>query len=135
MLINMHDTVKMVLSGFATSDALIAKNPDLVRRTMRAIDKSLSQVEGDAAKLTVIDSMAKHGLDRSAAEFSAHEFVPDMLASGSVPVAVQEAELKLRGDMLGVSPDKIPPASVVFDYSFILKAAAELKAEGWKPKS
>jgi NitT/TauT family transport system substrate-binding protein len=132
MLINMHDQVKMVLSGFATSDALIAKNPDLVRRTMRAIYKGLSQVK--ATQQAAVDSMVKHGLDKSAAEFSAHEFVPGMLASGSVPVALQEAELKLRGDMLGLPPNKVPPASVVFDYSFIHKAADELKAEGWKPK-
>jgi hypothetical protein len=30
--------------------------------------------------------------------------------------------------------DKIPPPEQVFDYSFILKAAEQLKAESWKPK-
>jgi NitT/TauT family transport system substrate-binding protein len=132
MLIDMHQEVKMVLSGFATSDALIAKKPDLVRRTTRAIYKGLSQVK--ATPQAAIDSMVKHGLDRSAAEFSAREFVPGMLASGAVPRDMQEAELKLRGDMLGLPPEKIPPASAVFDYSFILKAADELKAEGWTPQ-
>jgi ABC-type nitrate/sulfonate/bicarbonate transport system substrate-binding protein len=132
MLINMHDSVKMVLSGFATSDALIAKNRDLVRRTMRAIYKGVSAVK--AYPQVAVASMVKHGLTQSAAEFSAREFVPGMLASGTVPRALQEKELELRGDMLGVAKDKIPPASAVFDYSFIEKAAAELKAEGWAPK-
>ena len=76
----------------------------------------------------------KHGLDKSAAEFSAKEFVPGMLGSGSVPRELQVNELTLRGDMLGVPPNKIPAPEQVFDYSFIHKAAEELKAEGWKPK-
>jgi NitT/TauT family transport system substrate-binding protein len=132
MLIDMHKDVKMVLSGFATSDALIAKNPDLVRRTMRAIYKGTATVK--ASQQAAIDSMMKHGLDKGAAEFSAHEFVPGMLATGSVPRELQENELKLRGDMLGVPPNKIPAPELVFDYSFILKAGEELKAAGWKPK-
>jgi ABC-type nitrate/sulfonate/bicarbonate transport system substrate-binding protein len=132
MLIDMHQSVRMVLSGFATSDALIAKNPDLVLRTMRAIYKGVSTVK--AYPQVAIDSMVKHGLDKSAAEFSAMHFIPGMLATGTVPRDIQERELKLRGDMLSVPPDKIPPASAVFDYSFVEKAAQELKAEGWKPK-
>ena len=132
MLIDMHQSVKMVLSGFATSDALIAKNPELVRRTMRAIYKGLATVK--AHPQAAVDSMTKHGLDKGAAEFSAKEFVPGMLASGSVPRDLQAAELRLRADMLGLAPDKVPPPEQVFDYSFILKAAEELQTEGWKPK-
>jgi ABC-type nitrate/sulfonate/bicarbonate transport system substrate-binding protein len=122
----------MVLSGFATSDALIAKNPDLVRRTMRAIYKGVSTVK--ASPQAAVDSMVKHGLDKAAAEFSAHEFIPGMLASGSVPRELQENELRLRAEMLGVPQNKLPPPEQVFDYSFVLKAAQELKAEGWTPK-
>ncbi|HEX4194839.1 MAG TPA: ABC transporter substrate-binding protein [Stellaceae bacterium] len=132
MLINMHDSVKMVLSGFATSDALIAKNPDLIRRTMRAIYKGTATVK--AQPQAAVDAMMKHGLDKGAAEFSAREFVPGMLAAGSVPRELQVNELRLRGDMLGLAPDKVPPPEQVFDYSFILKAADELTAQGWKPK-
>jgi NitT/TauT family transport system substrate-binding protein len=132
MLIDMHESVKMVLSGFATSDALIAKNPDLVRRVMRALYKGVSTVKADPR--VAVDSMVRHGLDKGAAEFSAREFVPGMLASGSVPRDMQENELRLRAEMLGIAPDKVPPPEQVFDYSFVLKAAQELKAEGWKPK-
>jgi hypothetical protein len=99
---------------------------------MRAIYKGLATVK--ASQQAAVDAMVKHGLDKGAAEFSAKEFVPGMLASGSVPRELQENELKLRGDMLGLPPDKVPPPQQVFDYSFILKAAEELKAEGWKPK-
>jgi NitT/TauT family transport system substrate-binding protein len=132
MLIDMHKDVKMVLSGFATSDALIAKNPDLVRRTMRAIYKGLSTVK--ASQQEAVTSMVKHGLDKGAAEFSAREFVPGMLASGSVPHDLQTNELTLRAEMLGVAENKIPKPEQVFDYSFIHKAAEELKEAGWKPK-
>ncbi len=132
LLIDMHDEVRMVLSGFATSDALIAKNPDLVRRTMRAIFKGLSQVK--ATPEAAADSMAKHGLEKGAAEFSARSFVPRMLPAGTVPRDVQDNELHLRADMLGVPKDQIPPAAAVFDFHFIEQAAAELKQAGWKPE-
>jgi len=132
MLIDMHESVEMVLSGFATSDALIAKNPGLVQRTMRAIYKGVSTVK--ASPQAAIDSMTKHGLDKGAAEFSAKHFIPGMLANGNVPRDIQARELKLRGQMLGVAPDKIPAPEQVFDYRFIIKAAEQIKAEGWKPK-
>jgi ABC-type nitrate/sulfonate/bicarbonate transport system substrate-binding protein len=111
---------------------MIAKNPDLVRRTMRAIYKGLATVK--ARPQAAVDAMVKHGLDKGAAEFSAREFVPGMLASGSVPRDLQANELRLRGEMLGVAPEKIPAPEGVFDYSFILKAGEELKAEGWQPQ-
>jgi NitT/TauT family transport system substrate-binding protein len=133
MLIDMHAEVRMALSGFATSDALIASNPDLVRRTMRAIYKGISQVKATPAAAS--DSMIKHGLDKSAAEFSAGEFVPRMLATGVIPRDLQDNEIALRADMLSVAKDKIPTAKTVFDFSIVEKAAADVKAEGWKPKS
>ena len=130
MLIDMHAEVRMALSGFATSDALITRNPDLVRRTMRAIYKGISQVKAMPAAAT--ESMVKHGLDARAAEFSAKTFVPRMLPTGTMPRDLQDNEIALRADMLGVTREKIPPASGVFDFSFVEKAAVELKAEGWK---
>jgi NitT/TauT family transport system substrate-binding protein len=133
MLIDMHAEVRMALSGFATSDALIASKPDLVRRTMRAIYKGISQVK--ATPSAAADSMVKHGLDKSAADYSAKEFVPRMLATGTIPRDLQESELVLRADMLSVPKEKIPAPATVFDFSFVEKAAVELKKEGWKPKS
>ena len=99
---------------------------------MRAIYKGTSTVK--AHPQAAVDSMVKHGLDKGAAEFSAREFVPGMLAAGSVQRELQENELKLRGEMLSLPPNKVLPPEQVFDYSFILKAAEELKAEGWKSK-
>ncbi len=131
MLIDMHKEVRMVLSGFATSDALIAAKPDLVRRTMRAIFKGLSTVK--AMREAAVESMVKHGLERAAAEFSAATFVPGMSATGVVSHEQQQEELLLRGAMLGVAKEKILAPAQVFDFGFIEKAAAELKEQGWKP--
>ncbi len=131
MLIDMHEEVRMALSGFATSDALIAKNPDLVRRTMRAIYKGISQIK--ATPHVASESMMKHGHEKAAAEFSEREFVPRMLATGTIPRDLQENELVLRADMLSVPKDKIPAPSGVFDFSFVEQAAVAVKAEGWKP--
>lgn len=56
-----------------------------------------------------------------------------MSATGITSGADQALELKVRAKMLGVDPGKIPPASAIFDFSFVQKAAAELKGAGWKP--
>jgi hypothetical protein len=35
--------------------------------------------------------------------------------------------------MLGMPADKAPPITAVFDFSWLEKVNAELKASGWKP--
>jgi len=57
---------------------------------------------------------------------------PELTDTGTMPEEDQAFELKLRGELLGVPPKK---DADVFDFSFVKKAAAELKAENWKPKT
>jgi hypothetical protein len=53
---------------------------------------------------------------------------------GTVPVAVQRQEISLRGRLLGVAKDKLPPPEKVFDFSPMQEANKELDNQGWKPK-
>jgi hypothetical protein len=39
----------------------------------------------------------------------------------------------LRADMLSMAASQIPPITAVFDFSWLEKVNAELKAAGWKP--
>jgi ABC-type nitrate/sulfonate/bicarbonate transport system substrate-binding protein len=130
-LADFRHTVHMTFSGIATSDAMIAQHPDVVRRAMRAALKGIALAK--AARETTIDSIMKHGnKDRDSAGVDYDATAPELTDTGTMPEEDQAFELKLRGELLGVPPK---PIADVFDFSFVKKAAAELKAENWKPKT
>ena len=131
-LADFRDIVHMTFSGIATSDAMIAQHPDVVRRAMRAALKGIALTK--AARATTIDAIVKHGADRDSAGVDYDATAPELTDTGTMPEEDQAFELKLRGELLGVPPEKIAKTADVFDFSFVEKAAAELEAEHWKPK-
>ena len=132
MLIDLNKEVHMVFGGYATSDALIKSDPDLVRRTVRALMKGLAV--NRESRADTIAALVKHGSSEDAAAKSYDLFAPTLSPTSVVSDEDQAFELKLRARMLGMDPGKVPPSSYFFDFSFVKKAAEELKAEGWKPE-
>lgn len=130
-LIDLSKEVHMVFGGYATSDALIQSNPDLVLRTVRALMKGLAVVR--TSRADTVAALANHGSDKSAAEENYDRFAMTMSPTAITSDADQALELKVRAKMLGLDPAKLPPPSNFFDFSFVKKAAAELKKENWKP--
>jgi NitT/TauT family transport system substrate-binding protein len=131
LLIDLNDEVHMVFGGFATSDALIASNPDLVRRTVRALMKGLVVLRQNRA--ASVAALVKHGSSQTAAEENYDRFAKTMSPTAVTTEADQALELKVRAKMLGLDPAKLPPPSHFFDFRFVKQAAAELKKENWKP--
>ncbi|HVA15907.1 MAG TPA: ABC transporter substrate-binding protein [Stellaceae bacterium] len=131
MLIDLNKEVHMVFGGFATSDALIKSNPDLVRRTVRALMKGLAVVR--SARAETVAALVKHGSTETAAGEDYDQFASTMSPTAVTSDADQALELKVRAKMLGVDPATLPPPSRFFDFSFVKQAAAELKKENWKP--
>jgi ABC-type nitrate/sulfonate/bicarbonate transport system substrate-binding protein len=129
-LADFRNIVHMTFSGIATSDAMIAQHPDVVRRAMRAALKGIALTKAQSE--ATIDSIVKHGNpDRDSAGIDYDATAPELTDTGTMPEEDQTFELKLRGELLGVPPKNVAD---VFDFSFVKKAAAELKAEHWKPK-
>jgi len=131
LLIDLHKEVHMTFGGYATSDALIQSNPDLVRRTVRALFKGLTLAK--ASRDETIATLVKHGSTEDAAATSYDIFSPTLSPTAIVSDENQAFELKLRAHMLGIAANDVPPPERFFDFSFVKQAAAELKAEGWKP--
>ncbi len=131
MLIDLNKDVHMVFGGYATSDALIASNRDLVRRTVRALMKGLAVVRSNRAD--TVAALVKHGSSQTAAEDNYDQFAASMSPTAVTSDADQVLELKVRAKMLNLDPAKLPPPSRFFDFSFVKEAAAELKKENWKP--
>jgi NitT/TauT family transport system substrate-binding protein len=130
-LIDLNQEVHMVFGGYATSDALIASNRDLVRRTVRALMKGLTVVRSSRAD--TVAALANHGSSQTAAEENYDQFAPTISPTAVTSDEDQALELQVRAKMLSLDPAKLPPASNFFDFSFVKDAAAELKAQGWKP--
>lgn len=132
LLLDLHKEVHMTFGGHATSDAFIASNPDLVRRTMRALLKGLALVKSSRA--ATIATLVKHGSTEDAAAASYDTSAALLSPTAIVSDKDQQFELKLRAHMLGIAEDEVPPPAQFFDFSFVRQAAAELKQENWKPK-
>jgi hypothetical protein len=52
---------------------------------------------------------------------------------GTLTREIQQAELDVRGELLGIPKDKLPPLDKVFDFSLVDEVNRELDAQGWKP--
>ena len=131
LLMDMAKEVHMTFGGFATSDAMIADHPDIVRRVVLAFVKG--QRATRASRADTVAALTKHGSTAAAAgeDYDVNE--PSLSATAVTTDADQDFELKLRASMLDVDPAKIQPPSYFFDFSFVKEASDKLKAEGWKP--
>jgi NitT/TauT family transport system substrate-binding protein len=125
--------VRSTFNGLATSDAMIKDHPDVVARFVRATRKGM--IFARTLKAAAIDVFVRRMKGSpTGAETGYDELRKVMAEDATIPPDAQATELALRADMLGMAKDKIPPASAVFDFSWVEKANAELKAAGWAPK-
>jgi ABC-type nitrate/sulfonate/bicarbonate transport system substrate-binding protein len=132
-IVDLRQEITMAYNALATTDALIARNPDLVRRMVRAVLKGVRAVK--ASRAATIASLLRHGQSDAAAVGSEYDnLIASLTDTGTMPQAAQTLDVALRAEMLGVPKDKVPPASAVFDFSFAEQADAALKAADWQPK-
>ncbi len=131
-LVDLRQEITMAYNALATSDALIAKNPDLVERMVTAILKGVRAVK--ASRAATIASLLKHGQSDAAAVGSEYDnLIASLTDSGTMPPDAQALDLALRAEMLGIQKDKVPQPAAVFDFSFAEKANAESAAAHWQP--
>ena len=132
-VVDLRRELSMAYNALATSDALIASNPDLVRRMVRAILKGVRHVK--ASKADTVATLLRHGATHpEAVELEYDNLIDSITMTGTMPKEDQAFDTSLRADMLEIPKEKAPHADSVFDFSFADKANAELQAEGWKPK-
>jgi ABC-type nitrate/sulfonate/bicarbonate transport system substrate-binding protein len=132
LLADLTKDVHMVFSGLAARDALIAAKPDLVRRVLRGILQGMAHTK--ASRADAIAAMVKHGAadaKQAAAQYDSSVALLD--STGTTSLKNETVELELRGDLLSVPRDQVKKPTEVFDFSFVEKAAAELKQENWQP--
>jgi len=132
MIMDLAQEVRSTFNGLATSDDMIKNHADTVMRFVRATRKGMlyARDNRDGAIDVFVKAMkgqpdaAAHGYD---------ELRKVMAEDGAISAEAQGNELALRADMLSMPASQIPPTASVFDFSWLEKVNAELKAAGWKP--
>jgi ABC-type nitrate/sulfonate/bicarbonate transport system substrate-binding protein len=132
MIMDLAQEVRSTFNGLATSDDMIKNHTDTVMRFVRATRKGMiyARDNRDGAIDVFVKVMkaqpeaAVHGYD---------ELRKVMAEDGAISPEAQKNELALRADMLSMPAGQIPPTASVFDFSWLEKVNAELKASGWKP--
>ena len=122
--------VQLVWNGVAVSSKLLAENPLLVERFLRAVAKGREFAR--LYKEPTIAMIAKHTPSPSDVLSLDYDTVLEsMTESGWVADDVLRDEIMTRGELIKVA--KLPEAGQLFDYRIIKKVYAELK-KSWKPK-
>ena len=133
LLADLTKDVRMVFSGLAVRDAVIAENPDLVRRVLRGILKGMAHTK--ASRADAIAAMVAHGATDAKQAAAQYDSTVGLLDStGTTSLQNENVELELRGDLLNIPRAQLKKSTEVFDFSFVQKAVAALKAENWQPR-
>jgi ABC-type nitrate/sulfonate/bicarbonate transport system substrate-binding protein len=134
LLFDMRRDLQIPYNGLATSDALIAAKPAIVRRFLTGVMQGvryMKRFHGGTLRI-----MQKYNKDASPEllDRNLDESTSMVLESGTAPVDLQSSEIALRRSMLGLSAQGGPSPETVFDYSFVQQALAELDRSGWQPQ-
>ena len=122
--------VQLVWNGVAVSSKLLAENPLLVERFLRAVAKGREFAR--LYKEPTIAMIAKYTPTPSDVLSLDYDTVLEsMTESGWVTDDVLRDEIMTRGELIKVT--KLPEPGQLFDYRIIKKVYAELK-KSWKPK-
>jgi len=122
--------VQLVWNGVAVSSKLLAENPLLVERFLRAVAKGREFAR--RYKEPTIAMIAKYTPTPSDVLSLDYDTVLEsMTESGWVTDDVLRDEIMTRGELIKVT--KLPEPGQLFDYRIIKKVYAELK-KSWKPK-
>jgi ABC-type nitrate/sulfonate/bicarbonate transport system substrate-binding protein len=133
VLVDLGKEIQTPYLGLATSTDLITKQPDLVKRFLRASLMGLRYMKAfPDGTLRIMRSHAgkvpEDVLRRNIAEATEH-----MLDSGEAGLTSQKNEITIRREILGLSAVGAPAPGAVFDYGLAREVKADLDAKGWKP--
>jgi ABC-type nitrate/sulfonate/bicarbonate transport system substrate-binding protein len=130
VLSDMAKEVQMVGNGVAVSNKLLAENPLLVERFLRAVVKGREYArrykEQTVGMVVKFDPTPREAI---ALEYDANVSV--MTEEGWVSHQVLKEEVATRAELSKLAQP--PDVSKLYDYSIVKKVYSELKASGWIP--
>lgn len=130
VLANLNKEIQLVWNGVSTANKMLAENPNLVERFMRALAKGreFARRYRDES-VALISKRDPTPIDAIRVDYDAAK--ASMTDEGSLPDDVLRDEVATRAEITKVTTP--PDISSVFDYSIIRKNYAQLKTAGWQP--
>ncbi len=129
-LADVSQEVKMLYTGVATGDRLIAEDPQLVYTFLRGTLKAREYFKRYKDETLAI--LGKYNeLPREINEPDYESVLTTMTEDGTLAPDVQAADAKVRAEIIGAESQR--PTSEMYDYSFVTRAHEELSRAGWQP--
>jgi ABC-type nitrate/sulfonate/bicarbonate transport system substrate-binding protein len=129
-LADISKEIQLVWNGVAVSNRLLAENPALVERFLRALAKGREFAR--RYKEPTIAMVSKHTpLPPEALLVDYETALTSMTEEGFVSDDVLREEIAARAEL--IKTPNVPDAGKLYDYSIIKRIYTELK-KGWKPK-
>jgi NitT/TauT family transport system substrate-binding protein len=130
VLADLGKEVQLVWNGVAVSNKLLAENPQLVERFLRALAKGREFARRFREETVVLVSKRDPTpVDALRVDYEVTK--ASMTADGSLPDEVLRDEIATRSELTKVASP--PNISAVFDYAITRRNYAQLKAAGWQP--
>lgn len=130
MLGDVEKEIRFAYVGLAVSNRLLARQPGLVERFLRAVIKGREYARRHREQtIPIIGKYTQR--KREFNEFDYDSTVPVLTPEGWVSDDVIREDVAVRAELVGVQP----PADYArfFDYSITKNIYADLKKTGWKP--
>jgi ABC-type nitrate/sulfonate/bicarbonate transport system substrate-binding protein len=133
MLIDFAKDVELQTGGLVTTSAELAAHRDRAKRVVRAYWKGTLYMKHEPEGMTDILQKRVPNFSREAVKADVLGAIEDADDDGELTPDSAKRELAVRGEVLGMAPEKVPGPDKVYDFSVIAEVIAELKAQGWTP--
>jgi ABC-type nitrate/sulfonate/bicarbonate transport system substrate-binding protein len=126
---NIGKEIKMLYTGLATSEEMVVKRPDLVRRFIRATVKGREFLKRNKSQsLALGKKYDKSPDDVRNADYDAT--LEMMTAEGMEDADTQRSDIEIAKRML--NSQKEVAAEQIFDFRFVREVYKELRETGWE---
>jgi len=130
VLADLGKEIQLVWNGVATSNKLLAENPQLVERFLRGLAKGREFARRYKDEtIALISKRDPSSLDAIRVDYDVTRAA--MTDDGSLPDDVLRDEVATRSELTKVA--KPLSIATVFDYTITRKNYAQVKAAGWQP--
>jgi NitT/TauT family transport system substrate-binding protein len=130
VLADLGKEIQLVWNGVSVSNKLLAENPQLVERFLRALAKGREFARRYRDEtISLISKRDPSPVEAIKVDYEVTK--ASMTEDGSLPDDVLREEVATRAELTKVANP--PNPSALFDYSITKKNYAQLKAAGWQP--
>ena len=131
--VDTFETIRMPYTGAVISDKLLASNPGLVKRYLRATLKGMRYMRTFRAETNAILKRLGADEDDRTLEVNYTAVVATLTDKGEEANEVLKNDMAVRASLLNIPPDQVRPVKDVYDYTLLREANDELDKAGWKP--